>query len=44
MLQGNVIEKIKIHIYVKIFFPQNCTFYAEMWKNMVEADRLQIVV
>jgi hypothetical protein len=44
MFQTEVVEKINTHIlYSVTFFPENLAFY-EMWKNMIEPDRPQLII
>ena len=45
MLQAKVVEKIKIHFILNIFFPsENRTVYEVMWKNMAEPERPQMTI
>jgi len=44
VFQANVVEKIKTHILCSLTFFENLAGYEIMWKNIVEADRAQMII
>jgi len=44
MINTKVLEKIKTHVRLINFFPENRDVYEIMWKNVVEPDRPQMTI
>jgi hypothetical protein len=43
-ISDKFVEKIKTHLYIRYFFPQNLALYEIMWKNVVKPDRPQMTI